>query len=298
MEDYINYIDFSAIQLGKLAEETGDCRLAEQCYTKALKRLRNYPGDSMVAVNMGAELQRKVDGFHGNPVTGRSVLIFEKWLLSKTSFVKGNQCRKYLYLDKYNKSDRTKPSAETMALFKMGHSLEDRFRDLRFPKGINIKEKAGNFAYFNSYTRHLLSMMPTAVLYEGTIIEDGVMVMVDVLVKNSDQSLDFYEVKLSPKLTDFIVHDLALQYYICRKRFGDAVSSFNVVMRDPGAENNFIVMDLKDQLELLQQSVQERIADFREVLNLPSAPQIATGAHCTSPYNCEFIAFCSEKTAD
>ena len=236
MEDYIFYIDFQSLELGDLAFKIGDYNCARQNYSKVLRRLQYYQGDSMVAINMAADLQKKLRFLNSEFGNSNNILVFERWPLSKSSFVKGNQCIKYLYLDKFNKRDRTPHSSEKQALLKKGHSFEDQFRLSHFPDGINIKEVVGNFAYFNSYTKYVLRSNESMVLYEATIIEEEVLIMVDVLVKNENHSFDFYDVKLSTELNSAIINDLALQYYICKQRFKDAINTFNIVLRDP--QNN------------------------------------------------------------
>lgn len=294
MEDYLHYMLFSSISVGDVAYEIGDYITARQHYNKALNQLLQYQGDSMVAINVGASLRNKLASIPPSNQSGNDRLFFEKWQLSKSSYIKGNQCVKYLYLDKYNKKDATKPTPEQIALFKLGHDFEDKFRKQKFPDGINIKEKVGNFAYFNSYTKHLLKSERVTTLYEATIIEDRVMVMVDVLVKNSKGLFDFYEVKLNSELNDVIFNDLCLQYYVCKKRFGDSINSFNVVLRDPKNENNFIVKDLKEKLDESSTNISDMVNQFSRILS-DKMPVVSVGSHCETPYACPFKQFCSEN---
>lgn len=182
MSNYINYIEQGAIKLGDLAFEVGDFRLAYNSYSKALKTLQNYNGDRMAPIEMFGDLKEKLDFLSPKKLQTNSVLKYETWQLSKSSFVKGEQCVKYLFLDKHKKRERTPFDKKKLKLFKQGHKFEDSFRDTEFPDGINIKEKVGNFAYFNSYTNFLIKYLPERPLYEATIIEDDVLIMCDVLI--------------------------------------------------------------------------------------------------------------------
>lgn len=79
---------------------------------------------------------------------------YNSWQLSKSSFVKGNQCTKYLYLDKYKKNERTPVDKETQARFDRGHEFEDAVRNTLFPKDINIKEKVGSLFILTPNNRY------------------------------------------------------------------------------------------------------------------------------------------------
>jgi len=294
MSDYINYIDFNAIKLADLAFELGDYRIAVQNYSKALNRLRNYQGDRMQPIMMASELVQKIEKINGFFDSGKPILRFDNWTLTKSSFVKGKQCLKFLFLDKHKKQEKTPVSVEKRKLFEKGHSFEDLVRETDFPNGKNIKEAVGNFAYFNSYTKYLLSLKQNQTLYEATIIENDVLVMCDVLIKNENEFIDIYEIKLNTKLNDAIRHDLSVQYFICKIRFGDKLNSFNVILRTDEAGENWSIINLKSELEELQVEVENNINRFKTTLQ-EGEPNIPMGDQCFQPYECEFIEYCKNK---
>ena len=137
MDNYIYYIDSAAIKLGDLAHDLGDFKMAAEQYHKALSRLRAYKGDSMTPANVAASLSEKLQQMSRYQHAGKRILELETWRLTKSSFVKGHQCLKYLYLDKHKKKEKTPPSAETRALFEQGHSFETSIRRKHFPGGIS-----------------------------------------------------------------------------------------------------------------------------------------------------------------
>lgn len=293
MSDYINYIDFNAIKLADLANELGDYRCAVQNYSKALNRLRNYQGDRMQPIMMASELVHKIEKLSKKSNDGNSVLKYNSWNLTKSSFVKGSQCVKYLYLDKYKKQEKTPISKEKQKLFDKGHSFEQKVREEEFPNGINIKDKVGNFAYFNSYTKYLLNLKEKQVLYEATIIENGVLVMCDVLIKNNDETIDIYEIKLNSKMNEAILNDLSVQYWVCKKRFGDKINSFNVILNCNNGEK-WSIKNLKSKLIEQQKETENKIEKFNEILK-GEEPVIKMGEQCNKPYECEFIEYCKKK---
>jgi hypothetical protein len=291
MSDYINYIDFNAIKLGDLANELGDYKCAVENYSKALNRLRNYQGDRMQPIMMASGLVEKINEINNKIVVGESILKFDVWKLTKSSFVKGNQCSKYLYLDRHKKQEKTPISKEKQELFNQGHSFEELVRNHEFPGGTNIKDKVGNFAYFNSYTRHLINSSDKQIIYEASIIEGEVLVMCDVLIKNEDGNIHVYEIKLNTDLNDAIIADLAIQYTICKKRFATKLKSFNVVLRTEDEDKNWKIENLTDDLEGQIEKVISKINDFKMILK-KKEPIVLMGEQCNKPYECEFVEYC------
>jgi tetratricopeptide (TPR) repeat protein len=292
MSDYINYIDFNAIKLADLAYEIGDYKCAVDYYSKALNRLRNYQGDRMQPIMMASGIVEKINKINTKIGTGKAILKFDVWKLTKSSFVKGNQCLKYLYLDKHKKQEKTPISKEKQELFNQGHKFEELVRNNEFPDGINIKDKVGNFAYFNSYTKHLINSASRQTIYEASIIEEEVLVMCDILVKNEDGNIHIYEIKLNTELNDAIIADLAVQYTICKKRFTSNLKSFNIVLKTE--DNNWKIENLTDSLEKQVDIVISKINDFKMILQ-KDEPSLLMGEHCNKPYECEFIEYCKNK---
>jgi len=216
------------------------------------------------------------------------ILYAENWELFKSSFVKGRQCAKYLFLDKFNRNKRTPPSEETVLAFEKGHRFENMFRDEKFPGGINVKDKVGIIAHCKSYTDYLLKKDDTSIIYEATFMVSDVLIMCDVLVKNDSGMIDIYECKSALAINDAIKNDLAIQYAICKKRFGDKLKSFNLVLATE--DEGWTITDMKSELKNKVEDTNRLIDEFKNVLS-SSEPNISMGSHCETPYRCEFIEY-------
>ena len=293
--DYFKYIDFTAIKLGELAESIGDFHCAIKSYTKAHDRIIQYQGDRMQPLSMRGDLYDRIEKAKKSLSYGNQILVSDHWKLSKSSFVKGTQCHKYLFLDKYKKQEKTPISAIKKELFTKGHQFEETVRDKGFPNGVNVKDVVGDFAYFNSYTKYLLKEQNDITIYEATIIEDDVLVMCDVLLKDRNNNIDIYEIKLNKEINDAILQDLAIQYYVCSKRFGYTLNSFNVIFSKGDKDNNWVIKNLQDELEDHVEETMKRIELFKNTLQ-NDEPIIAMGQHCYNPYECEFIDYCKNKS--
>ncbi len=215
MADYINFLDLEAIDCADAAFAKNQYNVSSLLYGMAHRKLMQYQGDRMLPIQMAGEVKEKLlkseMAWAKNPQQNR--LTYSSWNLSKTSFVKGKQCLKQLYLDKYKKDERTPPTPETKELWTKGRDFEDRVRKNMFPNGIDVsKAMASKFGYFFSYTNDALRNNPAITLFEATVIVDEILVMVDMLDKDKDGNLDFYEIKLHSKLTQSILWDLSVQY--------------------------------------------------------------------------------------
>lgn len=294
MSDYINFIDSASIELAELAFEIGDYKCALDKYARALDLLAKYNGKQMHPIQLKESLTQKSEESKLNLSLGKSILIYESWELTKSSFVKGNQCVKSLYLDKFKRNEKNPISEEKKSIFKKGHSFEDQVRELIFPEGINVKDKVKNFKYFNSYTNYLIENPNAKIIYEASIIEDLLLVMCDVLVKREDGKLDFYEIKMNTEVNEAIKSDLAIQYSICKKRFGDKLNSFNLILRVKDEGKPYRIIDMTNDLSKKTGAVEKQISKFKEVLGLQE-PIISMSNHCLTPYECEFTNYCQKK---
>lgn len=296
MADYIKYLDFDAIECADTAYTNKQFNVSTLLYKMAYKKLMQYPGDRMLPIQMGGELNDKLVksemAWEANPQ--QPPLTYSSWKLSKTSFVRGRQCLKLLYLDKYKKEEKTPPSPETKALWKSGRGFEDKVRQEIFPDGIDVsKAMASKFGYFFSYTNFLLNHNPAITLFEATVIVDDILVMVDMLDKDKDGNLDFYEIKLNSTLTEGILWDLSVQYYVVKKRFGDKVRSFSVVLRV--GDDDWQVVELKNRLEERLEETGATGMEFRRLLETVTEPEISMGSHCDLPYSCDFKEYCLKQ---
>ena len=209
---------------------------------------------------------------------------------SKTSFVRGVQCRKLLYLDKYKSQYKTPPDAETLARFSRGRDFEAVFKS-KFANGLDVKAR---YKYPSlecvQYTMSLLSQPGEVVLFEANILYSDILVLTDVLRKNADGTIDIFEVKHSDKANTAIQWDVSLQYYVCKNALPN-LKSFNLVNREENTESEFVVTDMSEEGERHIAEVESRLGEFREVLQ-GFEPEVEMGEQCNSPYKCDFQEYC------
>jgi hypothetical protein len=212
---------------------------------------------------------------------------------SKTSFVRGIQCRKILFLDKYKSSLKTPPDADTRARFASGIEFEARYKST-FPGAVNMKER---FKYtspeYVEATSQLLGNEGEVTVFEAAIMYKDVLVLTDVLRKNADGTYDIFEVKHSDKVNTAIEWDLSVQYYVCKNALRN-IRTFNLVNRV--GEADFAVTDYKAFAEERLPEVERCLAEFRDVLQ-GLEPEVEMGPQCEEPYKCDFQNYCRQLKA-
>lgn len=219
-----------------------------------------------------------------------------KHILSKSTYIKGLQCTKALFLNKHHPEWRDKISMEQRALFNRGHKVGELAQQL-FPKGKEIVVKKYDYAAAEEQTRLAIAAGITTI-YEATFKYNGTLVMIDIL--NYDNGKWYaYEIKSSLKITPTYINDAALQFYVIKNCLPELHDIFLVTM------NPAYVMDKKVDLHSLfkKQSVKmealekwdtiaKNITMLTAVVNSATIPTVDIGTHCYAPYTCDFKGTC------
>jgi hypothetical protein len=221
-------------------------------------------------------------------------------VLSKSTFIRGMQCEKSLYLHKKRPFLRDPLSPEQRAKFSRGTNVGVLAHAL-YPGGVNATPK--------SHFQMAASAAKTAewiaagenIIYEAAFQHDGVIIALDILVKEDD-GWKAVEVKSSRAVSETYLWDAALQYHVITGN-GIELSGFFVAYMDEtyereGALDAVKMFQLQDVLADVRERaavVQEKIGRFKEVIQLKSSPDIPIGLQCHDPYPCDFIGHCWKK---
>lgn len=220
-----------------------------------------------------------------------------KTTLSKTSYIKGLQCLKYLYLYKKHYNLRDKFSPEKLSKFKRGHEIGHLAQSL-FPSGVNL-EPASHFQYNKAIenTKRAIAK-ETPVIYEAAFKHNDVLIFLDILVCEDGQ-FNAYEVKSSLGISQTYLNDAALQYYILRG-CGLNIADFSLVTINENYKRQgsidvkkfFKIESVLEPCKAMQEEVDSAIVSQKAALMADTIPQIEVGAHCFAPYHCDFIGYC------
>ncbi|RLD41428.1 MAG: hypothetical protein DRI89_09780 [Bacteroidetes bacterium] len=225
----------------------------------------------------------------------------EKHLLSKSTFIRGNQCLKSLYLNKKRPFLRDRLSPEQLAKFKRGHRVGELAQQL-FPGGTDLKPKSpSQYRKKVLETAQIILTDSYHTLYEPAFQYDRLLILLDILHKENG-NWTAYEVKSSLHLSQTYLLDAAFQYYVITNQ-GILLKDFFLVYVNKDYDFSqsldinklFIKESVLDRVLELQNFIREQVIREKETLLLEKSPPIAVGPHCTIPYPCDFIGHCWKK---
>ena len=224
-------------------------------------------------------------------------------LLSKSSFIRGVQCEKHLYLYKYHYNEMDQLSEMQKAIFKRGTDVGKLAQQL-FPKGIDASPKS-QFEYDKAVveTKKLIDQNQK-VIYEASFNFSDVLAVADILV-NEKSGLKIYEVKSSTSISETYIRDAALQYWVISNS-GYRIKDFSITyinnqyIRKGNLDINelFVTESVLKLILPLQKWVEENVERFKKVLNKKTIPKIDIGEHCYDPYTCGFYEYCRKHIPD
>ncbi|MCX6159209.1 MAG: DUF2779 domain-containing protein [Ignavibacteriae bacterium] len=224
-------------------------------------------------------------------------------VLSKSSFQMGLQCTKSLYLNKYHSELRGETSEKTKEVFETGHSVGTLAQKL-FPGGMDCGfeiTKSGQKSV--ELTAKAISD-GSEVIYEAAFQHDGVLVIADIIVKSKNQ-WNIYEVKSSTSVSDYQINDTSVQYYIITKS-GLLIDDISVIhinnkyvrQGEINVHQLFTIRSVKEKVISFQDFVENKIAEFKQVLNGDTIPEIEIGSQCNEPFECDFKSHCWKHIPD
>ncbi len=219
-----------------------------------------------------------------------------EYSLSKSTFIRGLQCHKSLYLNKFRPYLRDKITEEQLAKFARGHAVGKIAQQL-FPGGIAMSRPGAASAV---KTAQLISE-GFPVIYEACFISDNVIVALDILVKQ-ENGYNAYEVKSSIALSEVYYNDAFLQYHVINAS-GLKPEKFFLIYRNAemeltesaDLEKMFIFTDVSEACESREATIHENIGLMLDVFKRDKSPDIQPGKHCMKPYPCDFRGVCWKK---
>jgi len=221
----------------------------------------------------------------------------KKHILSKSTFLRGLQCHKSLYLNRYHRDLRDEISPEQEAIFATGREVGELARGL-FPGGVRSKPpNSFQFQRAVEVTRELIDGGKN-IIYEAAFQHEQVLALVDILVREGNE-WRAYEVKSSASLKEVHLPDAGIQYYIMQGQ-GIELADITIVHINTDyvrhgeldLEQLFKLVSVRSEVMALQPDVPDLVAALKHVLDGGEVPDIPIGPQCHDPYPCDFIGYC------
>lgn len=214
--------------------------------------------------------------------------------LSKSRITALEQCPRKLWLS-VHRPDLAEMDEGSEARFAAGHEVGAIACKLH-PEGVMVEADDGLGAAL-AQTRALIDAGHPGPIFEATFEHDGVLVRVDVLARDR-QGWRVAEVKSSTAPKAYHHGDLATQIWVLR---GAGITVTRAAIRHVNRE--FVLEREGDHVGLftdaeLLSAIEETVAGRGAVAEAARQtlagiePEIAPGDHCSSPFDCEFSAWC------
>jgi hypothetical protein len=223
--------------------------------------------------------------------------------LSKSSFIRGIQCLKSLYLKRHHPELEDEISEAQQAIFDKGTNVGILAQQL-FSGGVDLGEYIpSDFNKVFNETERLINEGQT-IIYEAGFKWDNTICFVDILVKKNEKWYA-YEVKGSTSVSDVYLWDTAFQYHVITSS-GLNLEDISVIhlnnqyIRRGELDVNevFTIVSVLEQIQPLQNSVITEIINMKQVLDSESIPSVDIGTHCNNPYACSFFGHCWQNVPD
>lgn len=216
--------------------------------------------------------------------------------ISKSSFIKFEQCHKAFYFYRNHPYLRDKLSVDKQLTFKRGHDVGFFARQL-FPGGRDVSAETKNSEEALTATAKLIAEGVNTI-YEAAFVFNGVLIMVDILHRDGTRYFA-YEVKSSMKVSETYLKDACLQYYVLKNTLPGFEDLFLVTINPDYVRENEIEPKKLFRRRSVKQRAEENLPYFQhqlqaamEVLERAAIPNVAVGKHCFRPYQCDFFGTC------
>lgn len=221
--------------------------------------------------------------------------------LSKSKLMSSLQCQRRLWLE-VNRPEIAVVSADTQAAFATGHRVGELARDLYSQghgerRGGHLVEYGAGLGDALQVTRRLLADGDDAPIFEATLQHAGVLVRLDVLLRNGDAPR-VVEVKASTSLKDEYLADCAIQGWVAKgagldyRRFLLAHVDNTFVYAGDGDYRGLLTEDdITAKVAGLKSAVPGWLQTAQETLG-GDEPKVPLGKRCTTPHACPFMDHC------
>lgn len=221
----------------------------------------------------------------------------EKAILSKSTYIRGLQCEKSLYLYKHHYDLRDEISPQLQAIFNQGTHVGILAQGL-FPNGVDASP-TDHFKMQESVlkTKQFIEAGET-IIYEATFQYNGVLAAIDILVKDKD-GWKAFEVKSSTSVSETYINDAGIQYYTIVNS-GINLRDISIVyinnqyvkQGDIDIDQLFTIESVYDRVQEVFPKIPNQVERFKQVIKQDEIPDIDIGPHCTNPYDCDFKGYC------
>ena len=225
--------------------------------------------------------------------------------ISKSQYVKGNQCPKALWFS-INRKDLTPPvDAAKQAMFDAGNEVGEWAKKC-FPGGVEVTMPHFKAAEGAEATTAFVAAGHDAIFEATAIHPDGTYSRIDILRKvPGTDTWDMIEVKGSTGVKDYHLDDMSFQYrvftgagYRINHCFMMLIDNTYVRKGDVDPKRLFKLMDITAQVWAKQLEIETNAPELIKVVESREEPSVKIGARCFKPFECDYIQHCWKGVPD
>jgi hypothetical protein len=224
-------------------------------------------------------------------------------MISKSSFIRGMQCPKSLWLHLNDPEDRDETSESQQQIFEKGYMVGFLAQQL-FPGGVDAsRDEHEKVREAVAYTAALIDN-GQRVIYEAAFSDGETLCYMDILVKESD-GWAAYEVKASTTVKEYQVNDVAFQYYVITRaglplKRVSLVHINNQYVRhgELDLQQLFTIELMTARILPMQKDIPKKLLLLQEMLKAGVMPDVTMGSQCNKPFPCDFLEFCRQSSVE
>jgi len=221
-------------------------------------------------------------------------------MISKSSFIRGMQCHKSLWLHLNDPEDRDETSESQQQIFETGYMVGFLAQQL-FPGGVDAsRDEHEKVQEAVAYTAALIDN-GQSVIYEAAFSDGETLCYMDILVKESD-GWAAYEVKASTQVKEYQINDVAFQYYVITRaglplKRVSLVHINNQYVRhgELDLQQLFTIELMITRILPMQKDIPGKLLLLQEMLKAGVMPDVTMGSQCNKPFPCDFLEFCRQS---
>lgn len=222
--------------------------------------------------------------------------------ITKALFAAGLQCTKKLHLDYHGKGP-AEMSERRQSLAEVGVKLVELARSA-FPQ--SQQADPDDLEKACEQTAKWARELSHVAIFDAAFVAEDIEVRTDIVIPDGEGKVDVYEVKSGTKVKNRHVRDLALQVWAIERAGLEVrqawILHLNTQYRHRGG-NNYPVHELFRHVDVTAKAraeaakIDQRLAQFQEILGNDEPPEIGVGTWCHLPFSCEHFASCRAEAA-
>ena len=217
--------------------------------------------------------------------------------LTKTSFMRGMQCPKMLWLDKHKPGLKIIPP-EVQARLDAGSDFGELAKGMFGQyEDMSVFCKDGKVPNTKAMIANTIDALGRGVevICEAAFSNYNNYCAADILRKNG-AGYDLYEVKNSATVDEQHIKDAGFQYYIisrCKVKIG----KIYIVTHGEDEEKPFVPVDVTKRAKGYYKWINDHIWDLNRRQKETDEIEMETGIQCSEPYECWYYAYCHGGTS-